>query len=66
MNIFCFPELAMASNAPACTDGFEDLAKLKHLERLNLYRSKVNRNQLLEFLPALPNLKHLNLGLYNL
>ncbi|KAL4221974.1 F-box and leucine-rich repeat protein 4 [Mactra antiquata] len=55
-------ELDIGSCKMIGKNGFEDISKLKHLERLNLYRTDIRQSEILGIIRSCPNLQHLNLG----
>ncbi|XP_026461887.1 F-box/LRR-repeat protein 4-like [Ctenocephalides felis] len=55
-------EICLRNCANINSVGFQKLAKLRNLERLDLYRTNIETLQLLEILKHNKNLKHLNLG----
>lgn len=55
-------ELTLRNCSRISTDGFNYLATLKCLERIDLYRTAIETGPLVSILKASPRLKHINLG----
>ncbi|XP_075237564.1 F box and leucine-rich-repeat gene 4 [Lycorma delicatula] len=55
-------ELTLRNCSKIKTEGFESLASLDNLERLDLYRTAIESAPLVKILTASPHLKHINLG----
>lgn len=60
--ILFITEICLRNCANINSVGFQKLAKLRNLERLDLYRTNIETLQLIEILKHNKNLKHLNLG----
>ncbi|XP_060598191.1 F-box/LRR-repeat protein 4-like [Ruditapes philippinarum] len=58
-------ELDIGSCKEIVSNGFYDISNLKHLERLNLYRTNIDQDALLRIIRSCTELKHLNLGSTN-
>lgn len=59
---FDVSELTLRNCSRITTDGFNYLATLKYLERIDLYRTAIETGPLVSILKASPRLKHINLG----
>lgn len=62
--MFCllYPELTLRNCSNISLEGFTSLESVSTLERLDLYRTQIEMQPLVNILKASPLLKHINLG----